>query len=108
MDKHATARPGNLLAGTRSSRCAGDRMHTVVALPTVEELQAHVHETLCKHDKLDPLQTPLERAIIERRGKPCGLFFEVTGPRRVRMYAVWAGAEDRILFYDASGVRFAE
>jgi hypothetical protein len=26
----------------------------------------------------------------------------------VRTYAVWAGEEDRILFYDGTGVRFAE
>ena len=43
-----------------------------------------------------------------RRGKPCGLFFEVAGPRLLRTYAVWAGEENRILFYDTSGLRFGE
>ena len=36
------------------------------------------------------------------------MFFQVAGPRRLKMYAVWAGEENRILFYDASGERFAE
>ncbi len=36
------------------------------------------------------------------------MFFQMVGPRQVRAYAVWAGEEDRILFYDSTGVRFAE
>ena len=39
---------------------------------------------------------------------PCGLFFEVQGPRMVRTHAVWAGEEGRILFYDTHGQRFAQ
>jgi hypothetical protein len=83
-------------------------MDTVAALPTLEDLRSYVHARLCRHDALDPAQTPLHQTVIVRRGKPCGLFFQVKGPRRVSMYAVWAGEEDRILFYDASGARFAE
>jgi hypothetical protein len=83
-------------------------MDTVAALPTLEALRSHVHVKLCEHDALDPSQAPLRQAVIVRRGRPCGLFFQVKGPRRVSMYAVWAGEEDRILFYDASGQRFAE
>jgi hypothetical protein len=83
-------------------------MQTVVALPTLEALRRHVHATLCAHDHLDPGQTPLREALITRRGRPCGIFFQVLGPRLLRTYAVWAGEEDRILFYDSGGVRFAE
>jgi hypothetical protein len=83
-------------------------METVAALPTLDELKRHVLDTLCARDRLDPAQTPLSQAIITRRGKPCGLFFQVRGPRRTNHYAVWAGEENRILFYDSSGVRFAE
>jgi len=32
----------------------------------------------------------------------------VNGPRAVRVYAIWAGEENRILFYDSTGVRYAE
>jgi hypothetical protein len=83
-------------------------MNAVVSLPTLEELRGHVLEMLCAHDRLDVSQTPLRHAIIRRRDKPCGLFFQVQGPRMVKAYAVWAGEENRILFYDSTGLRFAE
>jgi hypothetical protein len=83
-------------------------MNSVIALPTLEELRAHVHKTLCQKNALDPTQTKLRDLVIKRSGKPCGLFFEVAGPRLLRTYAVWAGEEDRIFFYDNSGERYAE
>ncbi len=83
-------------------------MATVVALPTLRELRAHVYSVLCDHDHLDQNQTPFFEAAITRRGKPCGLFFQVHGPRLLKTYAVWAGEENRILFYDTNGNRFAE
>jgi hypothetical protein len=83
-------------------------MDAVACLPTLEQLLNHVRQVLCDHDQLDPAQTPLFQSAITRCGRPCGLFFQVQGPRRVRTYAVWAGEEDRILFYDSQGVRFAQ
>src|SRR5687768_14216212 len=83
-----------------------DPMADVLALPTLEDLQRHVRETLCVQDKLDPRATPLAQAKIVRSGKPCGLFFQVKGPRHLRTHAVWAGDESRILFYDSAGIRF--
>jgi hypothetical protein len=83
-------------------------MDAVAALPTLEELRAYVLRTLCAHDNLDPGQTPLHQAVIRRKGRACGLFFQVHGPRLLQTYAVWAGDEDRILFYDSTGLRFAE
>ncbi|MBY0525973.1 MAG: hypothetical protein K2R98_21445 [Gemmataceae bacterium] len=84
-------------------------MHTNVAsLPKVEDVRRHVLQTLCRHDNLEPSQTPLFQGLIKRAGKPCGLFFQIQGPRMLKTYAVWAGEEDRILFYDCTGQRFAE
>jgi hypothetical protein len=83
-------------------------MDAVVALPTLDELRRHVLTTLCAHDHLDPNQTPLFQALIKRRDRPCGLFFQAQGPRMLKTYAVWAGEENRILFYDSTGARFAE
>jgi hypothetical protein len=80
----------------------------VVALPTLDDLRQHVLETLCAHDQLDPAQTPFFQALVKRAGQPCGLFFQAQGPRQVRTYALWAGEEGRVLFYDGSGQRFAE
>ena len=50
----------------------------------------------------------LTSALIVRQGKPCGMFFQIQGPRLLKTYAVWAGEEKRILFYDCTGVRFAQ
>ena len=83
-------------------------MDTVAALPTLEALRAYVLTALCHHDALDPNQTPLLQAVIARRGKPCGLMFEVRGPRLLRASAVWAGDENRLFFYDSSGMRFGD
>jgi hypothetical protein len=83
-------------------------MVAVFALATIDELRRHVRETLCAHDNLDPVQTPLGQAIIHRSGRPCGLFFQVHGPRLLRTHAIWAGDENRILFYDSTGARFHE
>jgi hypothetical protein len=83
-------------------------MEAVASLPTLDDLRRHVREILCSHDRLDPAHTPMQQALIKRSGRPCGLFFQVQGPRQLRAYAVWAGEEDRILFYDSTGLRFAE
>jgi len=80
----------------------------VLPLPTLGDICAHVRQVLCEHDRLDPKQAELRQAKISRAGKECGLMFQICGPRSLRSYAVWAGTEDRILFYESTGVRFAE
>jgi hypothetical protein len=80
----------------------------VVPLPTLDQLRGFVRQTLCDRDRLDATQAQLRQALVTRGGKPCGLFFQVRGPRLMRTYAVWAGDEHRILFYDSTGDRFAE
>jgi hypothetical protein len=81
---------------------------TVLSLATFAKLRSHIHQTLCCCDHLDPGQTPMREALLKRSGKPCGITFQVNGPRMVRVYAVWAAQEHRILFYDSTGTRFAE
>ena len=83
-------------------------MRDLVQLPTLETLRHHVLENLCRFDQLDPQQTPLHERVITRRGRPCGVFFEVRGPRLLKNFAVWAGEENRILYYNGSGERVAE
>lgn len=83
-------------------------MDAVVSLRTLEELRGHVHQTLCSRDHLDPKQTALRETLITRAGRPCGLLFRAQGPRLLATYAVWAGDEGRILFYDCKGTRFGE
>ena len=83
-------------------------MRDVAALPTLTDLCRFVLTALCQNDNLDPNQTALLQSLITRHGRPCGLFFQVQGPRLLKTYAVWAGEENRILFYDSTGLRFAE
>lgn len=83
-------------------------MEVVASLPSLDALRQHVHAILCQHDHLDPEQTPLSQWLITRSGRPCGIEFQIQGPRMVKSYAVWAGEEGRILFYDSQGARFAQ
>jgi len=78
----------------------------VVPLPTLDQLRQFVRERLCEVDRLDPSQTHLRQAIVRRGGRPCGLFFQLQGQQLLRTYAVWAGDEHRILFYDSKGERY--
>jgi hypothetical protein len=84
-------------------------MSTVTTyLATLDDLCRHVHETLCAHADLDPRYTPIYRVVVRRRGRPCGLFFHIQGPRLLKAYAVWSGDDNRILFYDTRGDRIGE
>jgi hypothetical protein len=77
----------------------------VVALPTLEELSAFVHQTLCQQDALDPEQAPLVRVPLAKAGRACGAVFHVEGPRLLRTSAVWSADDGRVLFYDSTGQR---
>jgi hypothetical protein len=99
---------GRLVDISPRVKAEAPQMRSVAAVGSIEKLRQHVLVTLCSHDHLDPAQTPLQQAVIIRRGKPCGMMFQVQGPRSLRSHAVWAGEEHRILFYDSNGERFAE
>src|SRR5262249_32575876 len=80
----------------------------VAALSSLEDLRHHVIETLCNYDRLDPNQTPLFQSVITRSNRACGLYFLIQGPRMLKTSAIWISDEHRILFYDSTGMRFAE
>ncbi|HEV3146835.1 MAG TPA: hypothetical protein VGZ47_23310 [Gemmataceae bacterium] len=83
-------------------------METVVALPNLVEMRRFVHALLCEPDNLDLGQTPLFEAPLKQDGRMCGLYFEIEGPRMLRTSAIWTEEENRLLFYDSTGFRFAE
>src|SRR5262249_15058765 len=68
---------------------------------------ARAPDAVCPRPTRSRTKPPLP-GTDPRRGRPCGLLFQVRGSRQVRAYAVRAGAEDRILFYDGTGERFGE
>ena len=80
----------------------------VVACAAVEQLAAFVHQVLCDRDALDPIQAPLFRTPLKKRERVCGLIFHVEGPRLLRTSAVWSADDDRVIFYDSTGLRFEE
>ncbi len=80
----------------------------VVACAAMEELAAMVHQKLCEKDSLDPAQTPIFRTPLRKGGRACGMVFHVEGPRLMRTSAVWSADDDRVIFYDSSGLRFSE
>jgi hypothetical protein len=81
---------------------------TFQTLPTFAKLRDHVHQRLCSCDHLDPNQTPMDETLIQKAGKPCGVTFTIRGPRMLRLHAIWAAQEKRVLFYDSTGKRFGE
>ncbi len=80
----------------------------VVAFSAIEELAEFVHSVLCDKDALDPAQAPLFRTPLRRGNRACGYVFHVEGPRLLRTSAVWSSDDNRIIFYDSSGLRFQE
>jgi hypothetical protein len=80
----------------------------VFACAAMEELVAYVHRVLCEKDALDPAQTPLFRTPLRKGNRLCGLIFHVEGPRLLRTSAVWSADDDRVIFYDSTGLRFQE
>jgi hypothetical protein len=74
----------------------------------MEDLAAMVHRELCEKDSLDPIQTPLFRTPLRKGTRVCGIVFHVEGPRLLRTSAVWSADDDRVIFYDSSGLRFRE
>jgi hypothetical protein len=83
-------------------------MHTVVALPTPNELRQFVRTALCNRDRLDPDSAYFFEGFVKRGERICGVFFQVEGPRLLKNHAIWVGDESRILFYDSTGSRYDE
>jgi len=77
-------------------------------IQTVAELQIHVKYVLCEKDHIDPTQADLRQALLKRGTATCGVLFQLRGPRLLRTYAIWSATEQRVLFYESTGIRFAE
>ena len=72
------------------------------------DLRNYVNEILCRHENFDVGAFPITERILVRRGRPCGIFFCLNGPRAVKFTAIWETQRNTILFYDSSGDRFAK
>ncbi len=77
----------------------------VVALSTQDELRRFVRTTLCEQDALDVERTPFFETPILRGGQQWGTVFHVEGPRMLKTSAIWSEPDDRIVFYNSTGLR---
>ena len=77
-------------------------------LQTLDDLRKFVERTICEVEQLEPGAFPCSERLLLRRGKPCGIYFCVHGPRAVKFSAIWEAERHRILFYDAVGERYRD
>jgi len=80
----------------------------VVSAPTLATLEEYVQSRLCDFHRWEVTQTVLRRHLIRQAREVCGLLIQLEGPRAHKSCAIWAGLENRVLFYDTLGRRFAE
>jgi len=73
---------------------------------TFAELHDYVNQTICQQYELQPDAYPLTERVLNRGGRPCGLYFCLHGPRAVKFIAIWETDSNSILFYGSNGERF--
>jgi hypothetical protein len=97
-----------MIAPPKQSKRGGRMSLAVIACAAIEDLAAFVHQVLCEKDSLDQTQSPLFRTPLRKGSRVCGMMFHVKGPYRLQTSAVWSADDDRVIFYDSSGIRFQE
>ena len=71
----------------------------------LDDLRKYVHSTICEKNELEIHAFEVTERILVRRGRPCGIFFCLHGPRSVKLTAIWETDRNSILFYGSSGQR---
>jgi hypothetical protein len=74
-------------------------------LQSLNDLREYVSEILCEHNGLEVGAFPMSERILVRRGKPCGIYFCLHGPRAVKFSAIWETQQNSVLFYGSGGER---
>jgi len=75
-------------------------------IANLDDLRQFVNRTICDLEQLEINAFPISERLLVRRGKPCGIYFCLHGPRAVKFSAIWEIEQNRILFYDAAGERY--
>lgn len=79
----------------------------VYSTSSMNELERFMIEGLCNHERLDQQQVRVHRSALRRGSMIVGLVVRVEGPRLMRSQALWIEQENRVLFYNSAGQRFA-
>ena len=72
---------------------------------SITDLRDYVQEQLCDQNELEVGAFQLTERILEKGGRPCGVFFCLHGPRSVKLIAIWETSSNTILFYGSTGER---
>lgn len=73
----------------------------------MNELEHFMIDGLCDHEKLDRQQVRIQRSVMRKGAAIIGLVIRIEGPRLMRSQALWVESENRVLFYNSAGLRFA-
>ena len=70
------------------------------------QLRQFVSLTLCQQNDIELGVFQVTERLLMRRGRPCGIYFCLHGPRSVKLTAIWETEHNTILFYGSTGERF--
>jgi hypothetical protein len=76
-----------------------------VPIRNLDHLRQYVQETICHHHELELNYFAVTERVLVRRGRPCGMFFCLHGPRSTKFTAIWETDRNRVLFYGSAGQR---
>ena len=71
----------------------------------MSQIRLWIEERLSTENDLVPGAFPMTEQLVNRHGALCGTLYCLHGPRSVRLVAVHDSTTDRIITYDANGVR---
>ena len=77
----------------------------LVEVHQLDDLRSFVERTLCEQNDFETGAFRMTERVLVRRGKPCGMYFCIHGPRSVKLTAIWETDKNSILFYNSSGER---
>jgi len=80
---------------------------SIVHQGTLAAVREYVRSELCERNQLERDAFQMSQRVLTRKGKPCGFYFCIYGPRSVRLTAVWDLQKKAVLFYDSLGRRSA-
>ncbi len=80
--------------------------HTRAEFHDYSQLRQFVSCTLCQQNDIELGVFQVTERLLTRRGRPCGMYFCLHGPRSVKLTAIWETERNTILFYGSTGQKF--
>lgn len=80
--------------------------HNRAEFDNYSQIRQFVSCTLCQQNDIEIGVFQITERLLTRRGRPCGIYFCLHGPRSVKLTAIWETERNTILFYGSSGERF--